>query len=100
MVCDTYGLKSSATGVHRRYWIGEPAGDKVEMNGKRFPASYVNFYIGNQVVLVPTYRQRTDYKAISILQELFPDRKVVGIHAIPLVYGQGAFHCITQQEPT
>ena len=74
--------------------------EKIEMNGKRFPASYANFYMGNQSVLVPTFRQKSDSKALGILTELFPDRKVIGIDAIPLVYGQGALHCITQQHPS
>jgi agmatine deiminase len=79
--------------------IALPMPDKIEMNGKRYPASYANFYIGNKTVLVPIFRQKTDSKALGILKELFPDRNVVGIDAIPLVYGQGALHCITQQEP-
>ena len=79
--------------------VALPMPEKIEMNGKRFPASYANFYMGNQAVLVPTFRQKSDSKALGILAELFPDRKVVGIDAIPLVYGQGALHCITQQQP-
>ena len=73
--------------------------EKVESNGKRFPASYCNFYIGNKAVLMPTFRQKGDSKSLGILKELFPDREVVGLDAVPLVYGQGAIHCITQQQP-
>ena len=76
-----------------------PMPEKIERNGKRYPASYANFYIGNKAVLVPIFGQKTDAKALGILRELFPDRKVVGMEGIPLVYGQGAFHCITQQQP-
>ena len=79
--------------------ISLPMPEKIEMNGKRYPASYANFYIGNKTVLVPIFGQKNDSKALGILKELFSDRKVIGIDAIPLVYGQGAFHCITQQEP-
>lgn len=76
-----------------------PMPDQVERGSARFPASYVNFYIANQYVLVPIFGDKQDTKALGILKSLFPGRTVVGIPAIPLVYGQGAIHCITQQEP-
>jgi agmatine deiminase len=68
-------------------------------DGCRLPASYANFYIANTVVLVPTYRCSQDQKAIDILQEFFPERRVVGVDCIDLVWGLGAIHCITHEEP-
>ncbi len=65
----------------------------------RLPASYANFYIANGVVLVPTYDHPNDQKALTILQHLFPDRRVLGLHCEPLVWGLGAIHCVTQQQP-
>ena len=71
----------------------------VVMNGERLPASYANFYIANGVVLVPTFNDDNDRRALAILAELFPDRRVVGIHAVDLVWGFGTLHCLTQQQP-
>jgi len=72
----------------------------VELDGQRLPASYVNFYIANNVVLVPTYRHnRNDQRALDILQGLFTSRKVIGIDSTHLIWGLGSFHCISQQEP-
>ncbi len=65
----------------------------------RLPASYANFYIGNEVVFVPTFGHENDELALKIIQKVFPDRKVVGINCTDLVYGLGAIHCITQQQP-
>ena len=67
--------------------------------GQRLPASYTNFYIGNEKVLVPIFDHKNDAAAMSILQELFPTRKVVGIRCVDLVYGFGTIHCISQQQP-
>ncbi len=68
-------------------------------DGVRLPASYANFYIANAAVLVPTFNDPKDRVALGILAELFPDRPVVGIHAVDLVWGLGTIHCLTQQEP-
>lgn len=68
-------------------------------NELRLPASYANFYIANGVVLVPTFNDPADGKALGILSELFPDRAVVGTPARDLVLGLGACHCLTQQQP-
>jgi agmatine deiminase len=68
-------------------------------SGQRLPASYANFYIANKSVLVPTFNDENDRVALGILAELFPSRKVVGIHAVDLVWGLGTLHCLTQQEP-
>jgi agmatine deiminase len=71
----------------------------VEMNGERLPASYANFYVGNGVVIVPTFNDANDRVALNTLAELFPSRRVVGIHAVDLVWGLGTLHCLTQQQP-
>ena len=68
-------------------------------DGQRLPASYANFYICNSVVLVPTFNDPNDRVALGILSELFPDRTVVGVHAVDLVWGFGTIHCLTQQQP-
>jgi agmatine deiminase len=71
----------------------------VIMNGERLPASYANFYIANGVVLVPTFNDANDRVALSTLAEVFPRHRVIGIHAVDLVWGLGTLHCLTQQEP-
>jgi agmatine deiminase len=72
----------------------------VVMNGERLPASYANFYIANGVVIVPTFNDPNDRVALNTLAELMPDRHVVGIHAVDLVWGLGTLHCLSQQEPS
>ena len=67
--------------------------------GQRIPASYANFYIANGVVIVPTFNDPADRVALGILAELFPDREVVGISCVDLIWGLGTLHCMTQQEP-
>lgn len=71
----------------------------VVRDGHRMPASYANFYIANGVVLVPVFGDPQDEVALATLRELFPGREVVGIYARELVWGLGAFHCVTQQQP-
>lgn len=68
--------------------------------GQRLPASYANFYIANEVVLAPTFNDVHDRLALGVLQDLFPTRKVIGIHAVDLVWGLGTLHCMTQQQPS
>lgn len=68
-------------------------------DGQRLPASYANFYIGNKVVLLPLFSDPADSEARATLESLFPDRTVVGIDARGLVWGLGACHCVTQQQP-
>jgi len=70
------------------------------MDGQRVPASYANFYIANAAVLVPTFNDPQDRIALGTLAELFPDRPVVGIHAVDLVWGLGTLHCLTREQPT
>ena len=80
--------------------ISLPMPAPLYFNGQRLPASYANFYIGNGVVIVPTFNDPNDRIALGILSELFPDKKVIGIHAVDLVLGQGTLHCLTQQQPS
>lgn len=68
-------------------------------DGNRLPASYANFYIANGAVIVPTFNDPADRIALGVLQELIPDRTVVGVHAVDLVWGLGTLHCLTQQDP-
>lgn len=71
----------------------------VIMNGQRLPASYANFYIANDVVIVPTFNDVNDRLALETIAAVFPDRRVVGLHAVDLVWGLGTLHCLTQQQP-
>src|SRR4029077_5377623 len=64
---------------------------------QRLPASYANFYIANGLVLVPTFNDPNDRRALNILSGLFPDREIVGIHCGHFIWGLGAIHCMTQQ---
>jgi agmatine deiminase len=68
-------------------------------DGQRLPASYANFYIANTAVIVPTFRDKNDDKALQILQACFTDRKVIGIDSTDIIWGLGSFHCLSQQEP-
>jgi agmatine deiminase len=76
-----------------------PMPEPLYLDGQRLPASYANFYIANEAVLVPTFNDPNDRVALGILAELFGDRPVVGIHAVDLVWGLGTLHCLTQQQP-
>jgi agmatine deiminase len=67
--------------------------------GQRLPASYANFYIANEIVLVPAYGGRADDAARGILADCFPGRRVQGIDCRPLIVGLGSLHCLTQQVP-
>ncbi|MYC82987.1 MAG: agmatine deiminase family protein [Acidobacteria bacterium] len=67
--------------------------------GERLPASYANFYIANRTVLVPTFNDPNDPLALRRLSRLFPERSVVGIHSLDLVWGLGTLHCLTLQQP-
>ena len=72
----------------------------VEHDGQRLPATYVNFYFVNGALLVPTYRnRRNDQRAIETLQQHLPKHKVIGIDCVELIWGLGAIHCLTQQQP-
>jgi agmatine deiminase len=67
---------------------------------RRLPASYANFYIANGIVLVPVFNDPNDRFALDILADLFPDRDVIGIYSGDLIWGFGAMHCMTQQQPS
>ena len=66
---------------------------------QRLPASYANFYIANEAVIVPIFRCDRDEKALEIIQDCFPTRRVVGIDSTDIIWGLGSFHCLSQQEP-
>jgi len=76
-----------------------PMPGPVNFRGQRLPASYANFYIANDRVLVPTFNDPHDRLALGILADLFSGRKVIGVHAVELVWGLGTLHCLTQQQP-
>jgi agmatine deiminase len=91
---DDYGRELDVRELPMPTPIPLPEEDRV------LPASYANFYIGNDVVLVPVFKDANDDRAVAIIKEAFPDREVVPIYARDLVYGYGGFHCVTQQEPS
>jgi agmatine deiminase len=76
-----------------------PMPSRIVREGQRLPASYANFYVGNTVVLLPAYHDTNDAWAASVLKEAFPERRIVPIDCRELVWGLGAFHCLTQQQP-
>jgi agmatine deiminase len=76
-----------------------PMPGSVVFDGRRLPASYANFYIANGIVLVPVFNDPNDRVALDILADLFPDREIVGIYSGDLIWGFGAMHCMTQQQP-
>jgi agmatine deiminase len=94
---DRLELAGGAAGALRIVKLPYPR--PVIMNGERLPASYANFYIANGVVVVPTFNDANDRVALNALAELFPGRRVIGIHAVDLVWGLGTLHCLTQQQP-
>jgi len=71
----------------------------VIFEGQRLPASYANFYVANQLVLVPVFGDPNDRVALSTLAEVFPEREIVGIYCRDFIWGLGALHCMTQQQP-
>ena len=79
--------------------IALPLPSPVLFQGVRVPASYGNFYIANGLVLVPVFNDPNDRIALDILADVFPDREIVGIYSGDLIWGFGAIHCMTQQQP-
>ncbi len=76
-----------------------PMPDAILYEDQRLPASYANFYISNQHVIVPTFRSDKDDKALQIISACFPNRQTVGIDSTDIIWGLGSFHCLSQQEP-
>jgi agmatine deiminase len=76
-----------------------PMPEPVIWEDQRLPASYANYYICNKYVIVPTYRCRRDDEALQIIQQVHPEREVVGIDSTEIIWGLGSFHCLSQQEP-
>ncbi len=93
-------LKAARTLNGKQFTIVElPLPRPVVFRKQRLPASYANFYLANGLVLMPTFHDPNDRVALQILSELFPDREVIGIHSVDLVWGLGTLHCMTQQQP-
>ena len=93
-------LKAARTRDGKQFTLVElPMPRPVVFDGQRLPASYANFYIANGLVLVPTFHDPNDRVALNMLAEVFPDREVIGIHCVDLVWGLGTLHCMTQQQP-
>jgi agmatine deiminase len=90
-------LASAQTGALRVVRLPFPR--PVMMQGERLPASYANFYMANGVVIVPTFNDPNDRIALNTLASVLPDHRIIGIHAVDLVWGLGTLHCLTQQEP-
>jgi agmatine deiminase len=84
---------------HKLNIIELPLPRSIVFKGRRLPASYANFYIANDLVLVPTFNDPNDRIALDILARLFPQREVVGIYCGDFIWGLGAIHCMTQQQP-
>jgi agmatine deiminase len=76
-----------------------PMPGRIEREGLRLPASYANFYIANQSILLPTFADPKDEEALTVLQRAFPTRRIIPIDCRELIWGLGAFHCLTQQQP-
>jgi agmatine deiminase len=76
-----------------------PLPSPVIFDRQRLPASYANFYVANELVLVPTFNDANDRDALNTLAELFPRRRIIGIHCVDFIWGLGALHCMTQQQP-
>lgn len=76
-----------------------PMPSPVVFEDQVLPASYANFYIANKKVIVPTFQDKNDTIALDLIAKAFPDRKVIGIDSIDIIWGLGSFHCLSQQEP-
>ncbi len=93
-------LKAARTLDGKQFTVVDlPLPRPVVFRGQRLPASYANFYVANGLVLMPTFHDPNDRVALNILAQVFPEREVIGIHSVDLIWGLGALHCMTQQQP-
>jgi agmatine deiminase len=93
-------LKSATDHEGKPFDVMElPMPAPVIFEGRRLPASYGNFYIANGIVLVPVFNDPNDRIALNILAQLFPSREIIPIYSGDLIWGFGALHCMTQQQP-
>ncbi|MBN2479789.1 MAG: agmatine deiminase family protein, partial [Parachlamydiales bacterium] len=93
-------LKSSTDANSKSFDIIElPMPEMIYANKKPLPASYANFLITNEAVLVPIFNQKNDERALKILKEIFTNRQVLGFNCEDVVWGLGAIHCLSQQQP-
>ena len=76
-----------------------PMPGRLDFEDLRLPASYVNFLIANGVVLVPVFNDKNDYKALGVIKDIFPDKDVIGINAVDLIWGLGTLHCLSHEIP-
>ena len=97
---DNLARLEAASRTHPLRIVKLPYPRAVIMDGQRLPASYANFYIANGIVIVPTFNDLNDRIALEIIAREFPDREVVGIHSLDLVWGLGTLHCLSQQQPS
>jgi agmatine deiminase len=99
---ENYERLQSARGLNgeKLEIVSLPCPSPLSYEGARLPASYANFYIANETVLTPIFGDPADSRALGVLQELFPDRNVVGLPCAEVVAGLGAIHCVSQQEPS
>jgi len=79
--------------------VGLPMPGRIDFEEMRLPASYANFLVTNGCVLVPTFNDKNDSRALGILHELFPGKNVIGIHSVDLVWGLGTLHCLSREIP-
>ena len=99
-------LQENLARLREMKWLGEPfeivtlpMPGRIDREDLRLPASYANFYIANECILLPTFSDPNDSVAESTLAKVFPKRRIVPIDCTELIWGLGAFHCLTQQQP-
>ena len=99
-------LRANLARLREMKWRGAPfeivtlpMPTRIDREDLRLPASYANFYIANTSILLPTFNDPNDAIAEATLAKLFPERSVVPIDCTELIWGLGAFHCLTQQQP-
>lgn len=98
---ENYVLLQTTTDLHDGplYVVRLPMPRPKFQDDQRLPASYCNFYLANGLCVVPQFGDPADDRAVAILRSLLPDRRVIGLPALDLVLGLGAFHCLSQQQP-